>query len=215
MQFKMKKIRIGIVDDHQIVIDGIVALLRDQVQFEIVGTNISAKKMLQELKICKPDVLLTDVIMPEMNGKEFSKAVKEQNPQIKIMVLSMNSDLETIQYLIKEANISGYVLKNISKSELIQAIELVAEGKVYFSKEVKSELGKWEEIKNENTEAALTTREIEIIKLLEEELTTKQIAERLFISERTVETHRKNIFRKTDNHTVLGLIKYAYLHKII
>lgn len=211
----INKIRIAIVDDHQIVIDGIVALLRDQDNIEIIGTNISAQKMLKQLLQLQPDALLTDVMMPEMSGQEFALAVSQHSPSISILVLSMNSEPNIVHQMIEEANIAGYVLKNISKQELIEAIETVAIGELYFGRDLKRAIADWKKMKTQNDDAILTQRENEIIKLLEKELNTKQIAEQLFISERTVETHRKNIFRKTNTHSVLGLVKYAYLHKII
>jgi DNA-binding NarL/FixJ family response regulator len=117
--------------------------------------------------------------------------------------------------MINDADISGYVLKNIGKKELIQALEKIASGNIYFSDEVMAELQRATTRKKENLQAHLTDREIEIIRLIEKEFNNKQIAEALFISERTVETHRKNIFRKTNTNSVIGLVKYAYEHKLI
>jgi DNA-binding NarL/FixJ family response regulator len=107
------------------------------------------------------------------------------------------------------------VLKNIGKQELIKALEKISRGGIYFGEEVLTEMQKASEIKKENTEVNLTAREIEIIQLIEKELNNKQIADTLFLSERTVETHRKNIFRKTNTSSVIGLVKYAYEHKLI
>jgi len=117
--------------------------------------------------------------------------------------------------MIDDADISGYVLKNIGKQELVKALEKIAAGGIYFSEEVLQEMTRASEMKKENAEAHLTAREIEIIQLIEKELSNKQIAEKLFLSERTVETHRKNIFRKTYTSSVIGLVKYAYEHKLI
>jgi DNA-binding NarL/FixJ family response regulator len=117
--------------------------------------------------------------------------------------------------MINDADIAGYVLKNIGKQELIHAIEKIASGGIYISEEVLNELEHFSNMKKENVETNLTTREIEIIKLIEKECSNKDIASQLFISERTVETHRKNIFRKTKTNSVIGLIKYAYEHKLI
>ena len=114
-----------------------------------------------------------------------------------------------------DADISGYVLKNIGKQELIKALEKIASGGIYFSEEVIDELQRTSQRKKQKEEAQLTDREIEIIRLIEKEYNNKQIAEELFISERTVETHHKNIFRKTNTNSVIGLVKYAYEHKLI
>ena len=117
--------------------------------------------------------------------------------------------------MINDADISGYVLKNIGKQDLIKALEKIANGGIYFSDEVINELKRTSERKKQNEEAHLTAREIEILQLIEKEFNNKQIAETLFISERTVETHRKNIFRKTNTNSVIGLVKYAYEHRLI
>lgn len=210
-----KKIKVAIVDDHQIVIDGINALLKDNANIQIIVTTTSSIKMLELLQLNTVNILLTDVMMPEMNGYELAKQVKEKFPEIKILALSMNGQGSTVSQMINDADISGYVMKNIGKEELVTAIEKIANGGIYFTDEILNELEKFSIIKKENVEAHLTSREIEIIKLVEKENNNKQIADALFISERTVETHRKNIFRKTHTNSVLGLIKYAYQHKLI
>ena len=117
--------------------------------------------------------------------------------------------------MIDDADISGYVLKNIGKQELITALEKIAAGGIYFSEEVIQELARTSQRKKENEQAHLTARELEVIRLIEKEYNNKQISEALFISERTVETHRKNIFRKTNTNSVIGLVKYAYEHRLI
>ncbi|MBK6636107.1 MAG: response regulator transcription factor [Chitinophagaceae bacterium] len=161
------------------------------------------------------DILLTDVMMPGMNGAELSKAVHEKFPEIKILALSMSGQGDLVNQMIDDADISGYVLKNIGKQELIKALEKISGGGIYFSEEVLEEMTRASEMKKENAEVHLTNREIEIIRLIEKELSNKQIAEELFLSERTIETHRKNIFRKTNTSGVIGLVKYAYEHKLI
>lgn len=210
-----KKIKVAIVDDHQIVIDGITALLNNHHNISIVITTTSSLQMLKLLQQYNVDILLTDVMMPELNGYELAKKVKQEFPSIKILVLSMNGQGSMISEMINDADISGYVMKNISKNELVAAIEKIADGGNYFTDEILIELEKFNNIKKENVEVHLTSREIEIIKLMEKEFNNKQIADSLFISERTVETHRKNIFRKTKTNSLLGLIKYAYNHKLI
>lgn len=212
---KEKIIRIAIVDDHQIVIDGIVSLLKNNPQFSVVAHATSANKMLQLLLQIKVDVLITDILMPEMNGQQFAKKIKQLFPSIKIFALSMSGQAEVVNEMINEADIVGYVLKNIAKEELTQAIKKVAAGGIYFSESVLNELSRFSEMKIKNEEVHITNREIEIIRLIEKEFSNKQIAEMLFISERTVETHRKNIMRKTNTSNVLGIIKYAYKQRLI
>ncbi len=212
---KIEKINIVIVDDHRIVIDGLRALLEDNATFNIVDTTIDSTQVLSILAIKKVDVLLTDVMMPQMNGKELAKQVRMQFPKIKILALSMSGQGDVVNEMINDADINGYVLKNISKTELTKAIIKIAGGGIYFSDEVLEELEKTSIIKKQNDDAQLTAREIEIIRLIEKEMSNKAIADALFISERTVETHRKNIFRKSKTNSVIGLIKYAYVHKLI
>lgn len=209
------KLNLAIVDDHQIVIDGLLSLLEGHSGLQVCFTTTSPKELLQKLPSLDIQLLLTDVMMPELNGVELAKKVKQQRPEIKIMTLSMNGEGDLVNTMIEEADISGYVLKNIGKKELQLAIEKIASGGIYFSEEVLHEMTKASTRKKENEAAHLTDREIEIIKLIEKELSNKEIAETLFISERTVETHRKNIFRKTQTSGVIGLIKYAYEHKLI
>lgn len=211
----MKKINLAIVDDHQIVIDGLLSLLKGHSDFEVVCTTTNPTMVTGLIKGNSVDILLTDVMMPEMNGAELAKKVKQEFPEVKILALSMSGQGDIVNAMIDDADIAGYVLKNIGQQELLKAIEKIARGGVYFSEEVLQEMTRAGRRKKENEEVHLTDREIEIIKLIEKEFSNKQIAETLFISERTVETHRKNIFRKTQTNGVIGLIKYAYGHKLI
>ncbi|HQX96996.1 MAG TPA: response regulator transcription factor, partial [Chitinophagaceae bacterium] len=134
---------------------------------------------------------------------------------VKILALSMSGQGDMVNEMINDADISGYVLKNIGKQELITALEKIAGGGIYFSEEVLDEMQRAGQRKKQNEQAHLTDREKQIVRLIEKELNNKQIAETLFISERTVETHRKNIFRKTNTNSVIGLVKYAYEHRLI
>jgi DNA-binding NarL/FixJ family response regulator len=173
------------------------------------------KKMLQLLKQNDVDLLLTDIMMPEMTGNQLAKEVRKQFPEIRILALSMSGQGELVNEMINDADIAGYVLKNIGKQEFLTALEKIASGGIYFSEEVLAEMIKDSSVKKENEDTHLTRREVEIIQLIEKEFNNKQIADRLFISERTVETHRKNIFRKTKTNSAIGLIKYAYEHRLI
>jgi two-component system, NarL family, nitrate/nitrite response regulator NarL len=212
---KNRKISLAIVDDHQIVIDGLKSLLLGYDMFEVVLECTQPEQVPALLEKKMVDILLTDVMMPVMTGAELSRRVHKQFPHIKILALSMSGQGDLINQMIEDADISGYVLKNIGKQELINALEKINSGGVYFSEEVLQEMTRAGERKKETEEAHLTNREIEIIKLIEKEYNNKQIAETLFLSERTVETHRKNIFRKTKTSGVIGLIKYAYEHRLV
>ncbi len=212
----MSKLDIYIVDDHKIMIDGISALLRNEERFRIVGDNTSPVRALEEIKEKKPHVLITDINMKELSGIELAKKVKEYDDNIKILALSMHDDRQTISDML-EVGISGYVLKNTGMDELTMAINKVANGQMFFSAEVTETMMKaMSEPKITPKETiSLTPREVEIVKLISSELSNAQIGEKLFISERTVETHRKNIFRKTNTKSVAGLIKLAIEQKWI
>jgi DNA-binding NarL/FixJ family response regulator len=210
-----KKVSLAIVDDHQIVIDGIKALLQGLDNFTVVAECNEPVKMLEILQHQPVDILLTDIMMPVMNGAQLAKEVRKQYPSIKILALSMSGQGDLVNQMIDDADIAGYVLKNIGKKEFIHALEKISGGGIYFSEDVLNEMTKASELKKENVEVNLTAREMEIIKLIEKEYSNKAIADSLFLSERTIETHRKNIFRKTKTNSVLGLIKYAYEHRII
>jgi two-component system, NarL family, nitrate/nitrite response regulator NarL len=211
----LKKIRLAMVDDHQIIIDGITSLIKEDKQFEIIVTANSAEAMLQLLYKNEVDILLTDVVMDGMSGQQLAKEVKIQFPKIKIIALSMSSVGETVEEMINDADISGYLLKQIGKQELVEAIKKVYTGEQYFQPLILDELEKQANIKLQTTTAHLTIREIEIIELLEKGMSNKDIADKLFLSIHTVDTHRKNILRKTNTNSLLSLIKWSYDHKII
>ncbi len=212
----MSQFNIYIVDDHKMMIDGISALLKNDERFVIIGQNTNPLNALLEIEKKKPHVLITDISMKELSGIELAKRVKAIDNDIKILALSMHDDRQTISDML-EVGISGYVLKNTGMDELTAAITKVANGQMFFSAEVTDTMMKaMSEPKNTNKETvSLTPREIEIVKLISTELSNAQIGEKLFISERTVETHRKNIFRKTNTKSVAGLIKLAMESKWI
>jgi two-component system nitrate/nitrite response regulator NarL len=212
---KYGKISLALVDDHQIVIDGLMSLLKGHDKFKFAFATTDPSEVEQKLKENPVDILLTDVMMPKLQGNVLAKIVKQKFPSVKILALSMSGQGELVNEMINDADISGYVLKNIGKQELINALEKIADGGIYFSEEVINELQRASQRRKETEEAHLTNREIEILQLIEKEYNNKQIAEALFISERTVETHRKNIFRKTSTNSVIGLVKYAYEHRLI
>lgn len=206
-------INIIIVDDHQLVLDGLSALLKGHSDIKVAFTTTRPDLVTKMLVHHDVQLMITDIMMPGYDGIALAKAVREKYPHIQILALSMNCDWHIT--LINDSDIAGYALKNIDKEELETAILKIASGNVYFSPEV-LEMMQQGVARNAKKEALqLTSREIEIIRLIEQEKNNKQIAAELFISERTVETHRKNIFRKTKTNTVLGLVKFAYEHNII
>jgi len=211
----MSKISLALVDDHQIVIDGLMALLKGEQRYQFAFATTQPKEVIENLKKHHVDVLLTDVMMPDLPGNILAKEVRKQFPEMKILALSMSGQGDIVNEMLNDADISGYVLKNIGKKELVTAIEKIANGGIYFSDAVLEELRKMAERRKQAKQAHLTEREMEIIRLIEKEHSNRQIAETLFISERTVETHRKNIFRKTGTNSVIGLVKYAYEHRLV
>lgn len=206
-------LKLYIVDDHQMLIDGLKALLSGEPDISIVGENTNPQLALKEIGEYRPDIVLTDINMPEVDGIELTQYVKKQNPEIRVIALSMYGERNTISEMLK-AGVNGYILKNTGKQELLKALKKVSDGGSYFSDEVSAEM-----MRPENPQASktisLSAREIEVIELIAKEYTNAKIAEALFISERTVETHRKNIFRKTDTKSVIGLIKYCVEKRII
>ena len=203
---------IFIVDDHQLVIDGISSLINGSTLFKISGFTTKPLEVVELLKRFPSDVLLTDISMPQMNGIELTRLVKKSFPAIKVIAISMHGENQIIKEML-DAGVSGYILKNTGKHELIEAITKVSEGGTFFDENITKEI--LNPSNNKNDEKRLTPREIEIIRLIEKEYSNRQISDKLFISERTVETHRKNIFRKTNTQSVIGLMKYAYSMKII
>ena len=209
------KIKVALVDDHQIVIDGLKAVLHQQQQVEIVATANSGQDMLIKLQHHPVDILLSDVMMEGMNGQQLAKAVKQQFPHIKIIALSMSGAGDIVEEMINDADIHGYLLKQTDKEELLQAILKVYNGGQYFQPQILAALEQQSNRTKEVSDTRLTSREIEIIRLMEQDLSNKQLAEVLNISIRTVETHRKNIFKKTNTNNLLTLVKWAYEHQLL
>lgn len=208
----MNDIRILLVDDHKIVLDGLEALLDGAEGYDCVATAENGQKALDMLKLFKVDVILMDIDMPVMNGIEATRQVKRLYPDIRIISLTQHNERGMVKQLM-DCGSDGYLLKNIDRDELLLAVRTVIEGKRYFSEEVTANLkGKTPEPSLNSTEIELTEREIEIVRLIAEGLSSKQIGEKLFISPRTVDTHRTNVMNKLDIHNVAGLIRFALKH---
>ena len=205
--------KILLVDDHAIVTDGLEMLLHAVDSFEVVNKLTSGDFALAYLKQAHVDIMITDYSMPDMDGVTLVKKAKIQNPALKIIVLSMHDEVAMIKEMLN-AGVDGYVLKKYAQQEIVNAIETVNNGRQYFSNEVNKALLS-ALLPQEMPENHVTERELEVLKLLAQELTSKQIAEKLFISERTVETHRKNLMRKTGASNAIGLVRYAYTKKLL
>lgn len=218
----MERIRITVIDDHKLFVDGICSLLADDEQFQIVGSQLSPVKFLNKFEKGMADVYLVDINMPEMSGIELARKIMDKDPGAKILALTMFDEFQYVEDMIK-SGASGYILKSASLEELTDAVITVSQGKKYFGNSIHEIMfnkisGKTSEEHTGQTnpeQIKLTKREIEILTLIVKEYTTGQIADQLFISERTVETHRKNIFSKTKAKSVIGLSKYAIKSGII
>ncbi len=208
-------IKIALVDDHQIIVDGLKLLLEKEQDIMIGGIATSAGEILEVLKDKNVDILITDINMPDIDGLQLATIVKEKYPSIKIIALSMNADPTTIDAMVNNADIAGYLLKQTGAVELVAAIKKVHAGGIYFQPKILEALEQQSAIKKQKENANLSNREIQIISLLEKDLSNKQIATELNISVRTVETHRKNILRKTNTNNLLTLIKWAYTNKVL
>ncbi len=194
----MKMIKIVVVDDHKIFLDGLVSVLSNEPHIEILFCENRAIEALKKLKNNEPDLIITDISMPEMNGLEFINALKTDFPNIKILVLSMFKNLNAFK------DIHGFLLKETDSKTLIKTInEIVFNNQKYFLNT------------QNNTDALhfkksiLSSREKEIIRLIAQELTTDEIAEKLVISKHTIEAHRKNIFFKLQVNNIAGLVNMA------
>ena len=208
-----KRIKVVLVDDHRIVLDGLVSLLESDPDFIVLAALGSGEELLEFLKKDQPDILLTDYTLPGISGIEITRIVKRDFPQTKVVALSMHDEAHLVKSMLKEG-VDGYLLKNIQQFELKNALKQVIMGMPYVSPEITRLL--MHDVNHPAEEhALLTDRERDILRLIAKEYSNKKMADELFISERTVETHRKNIFRKTNTTSLVGLIKYAYEHKLI
>ncbi len=191
-------IKIAIVDDHQMFIDGLVSVLSRQDNIEILFTENNAKNALKLLKKQQPDLIISDISMPEMNGLEFIKILNKDFPKIKILVISMFKNIQDTH------NIDGFLLKETSSEDLIKAVNgIVLDDEKHFAKNINNTAFEF------NNPNVLGQKEKEIIKLIAEEFTTDEIADKLRLSKYTVETHRKNIFIKLHVKNIAGLIRTA------
>ena len=209
---RQREMKIYLTDDHAILLGGLIKILSVEEDFEVVGSAGSVGKTLEELTRKDVDLLITDYNLPDDDGLTLVRRVKQKYPAMKIIVLSMHDEAHLIKEILKEG-VDGYILKKDSHQELVNAVRAVKNDKVYLSSDVNAMLMKG--LNSNEEQKLLTDREREILKLIAKEYTNRDMAEELFISERTVETHRKNIFRKTGTNNLVGLIKFAYANNLI
>lgn len=208
-------IKILIADDHQIVIDGIRALLKNNHNIYVVGEALDGQEVLDILQQRTTDIAILDINMPSINGIEVTKIIKEQYPNTKVLFLTMH-DTQEFVYQALNIGADGYIVKNKGKEELEAAIHALTNGEEYFGKEANKALRYGLRKKQaENNQIPLTKREIEVLKLIADGFTTPRISEKLCIAPSTVETHRRSLIEKTKVKNSKGLVRFAIEHKYV
>lgn len=203
-----KPIRVVIVDDHQVVLDGFIARLQTEKDIQVVGSASNGLEAIDVVKELVPDVVLMDVSMPLMNGIDATHMIKQSMPEVKVLMLTMHDNREYIMKVM-QAGAVGYMLKEICATRMVQAIKTVYQGSTYFCESVTQTLFSQEVVPVAQKPNPLSRREESILKLVAEGNSSKKIASLLNISYRTVETHRQNIKHKLDLHSTAELAKYA------
>lgn len=211
----MKNIKILIVDDHEVVRDGLKNILLSLNNMAIAGEAANGEDAISMYDSLKPDLVIMDISMPGMNGIEATRIIKENDPDAKILILTMHDNQEYLNQIIR-SGAKGFVLKNTDKEELLDAVKTVSGGENFFSKDISKLIienyirSAKETDKNDgHKEVPLTKREIEILKYIAEGNSNQEIANRLYISYNTVDTHRKNIMHKLSIKNTAGLVRYA------
>ncbi len=210
-----KKIKLLIVDDHQIIIDGLRSLLKNVADIHVIGDALNGEEALATLQVLSADVVLMDIDMPKMNGIDATLKIKKEYPGTRILILTVHNESSLIRNLVK-IGADGYLLKNSCKEELLDAIYKVNAGEKYFSSEVTlSLLQEDKSVKTTPPDVEFTKRERDILKLLVDGFTNKEIGEKLFISHRTVDTHRTNIMKKAGVNNIANLISFAIKNGLV
>lgn len=213
-------IKLLLADDHKIVRDGIISLLANENDLEIIGEAENGQMAIQQVEKLHPDLVIMDINMPVMDGIKSTGIISKQFPETKILALTMTNEQEHIKNMI-DAGAGGYILKNSGKTELIDAIKTIVEGGNYFSDAVKDAIVRQMVSKRQAYDkiigepVPLTRREKDVLRLIVEEHTNHEIAEKLFISVRTVDAHRRNLLEKTGARNTAGLVKYALDNNIV
>jgi DNA-binding NarL/FixJ family response regulator len=210
------KIKILLVDDHEIILDGIRIMIESTDNMKVVGVAKDGRSAVQQNRDLKPDVVVMDISMPNLNGIEASKQILSQNPQCKIIILSMHNDQKYINQALN-AGVAGYLLKQGAFEELKTAIKTVMQDKVYLSSEIQNivvseYIGN---IRQLSTSTVLTSREQEVLQLIAEGKAAKEMADILSISTKTIDVHRRNIMDKLNLRNTAELTKYAIREGII
>lgn len=207
----MNKIKIVIADDHDMVRQGLESVISLNDKFEIVGTANTGTKAYDKVEELQPDVVLMDIIMPDLNGIQAAVRIKADFPQVRVLMLSMEISNDYIKTAFQN-NIDGYIPKNAGVEILIEAIETLARGEKYYDQKVKDYIFKFyvgdEELAVPKIEN-LSDREVQVLKMISNGITNKEIGEKLFISPKTVEAHRNNILKKLNLKSTADLVKFS------
>jgi two-component system nitrate/nitrite response regulator NarL len=217
MNKRKKKIRLLLVDDHPVVRRGIRSCLSVE-NLEIVGEAVDGQEAVAKVKELMPDIVLMDIDMPKMSGLEATRQLRKEFPQVRVLILSVHSNKQYVLQII-QSGAQGYVLKDASPADLVRAIEAIDSGEAFFSPDVSqivlnqylTEAGNGED---ESASGRLTSREREVLAMIAEGQSNKEMANRLGVGVRTVETHRERVMDKLSIHTVAGLTKYAIANGI-
>ena len=214
----MNKIRVLLADDHTILRDGIRALLDDQADIEVIGEAQDGQATVKMTAQLQPDVVVMDIAMPLLNGLEATRQIQRDFPQVKVLILTMHENEEYIRQVLA-AGALGYVLKDAAARDLLGAIRAVYQGDAVLSPAITrlviEDYLRWGDIRPPDSTNGLTSREREVLQLIAEGYTNKEIAEILCLSIKTVQSHRTNLMSKLDLHDRGELIKYAIQKKII
>lgn len=207
----MKEIKVLIVDDHKLFIKGMSLLLSRDSQIKVIGDALDGDEALKKIKELQPDVVLLDLNMPGLSGDVVCKLSKKEFPEVKIIIISMHDDDRFIAELI-QAGANGYLLKNSEPEEVRKAVKDVYETGRYYDQRIAEALQNYIQDVTPNNE--LTSQETQILRLLCREKTTKEIADELSLSTKTIEYHRKHLLTKTGAKNMAGLVKYAFQNNL-
>ncbi len=213
-----KTIKLGVVDDQHLFRKGLISLIREFEELDIIVEASNGNELVEQLKISQPEVILLDLEMPGMDGIETTMYLKRMHPEIKILILTMHNEEEIILHLI-EKGAHGFLLKDHPIETLVDAIYAVIENGYYFNDHVSKVMVKGlvrnQKIKPSFNEVRLSEREVEVVRLICREYTNKEIADKLFISVRTVDGHREKVLQKTGAKNTAGIVMYAIRNNIL
>ncbi len=210
----MKSLRILLADDHEMVRQGLRALIENQSGWQVCGEATTGREAVTKARELKPDIVVMDFTMPELNGMEATRQIRAALPRTEVLLLTMHESEELVREVLA-AGARGYVLKSDAGRVLVDALKALADQKPYFTSKISALVleGYLNPITRENP--ALTPREREIVQLVAEGRSTKELADRLGISPKTAETHRTNIMRKLNVHSVSEVVRYAIRNKLV